>query len=81
MIFYHAAGSFHYKNHLALFHPHFCASIKITDLRALLTTRLGLQKLTFNFLTQNLYTSFQTPFYGRIFHTDSTPCAILGHEA
>lgn len=42
MIFYHAAGSFHYKNHLALFHPHFCASIKITDLRALLTTRLGL---------------------------------------
>jgi hypothetical protein len=37
-----AAGSFRYKNSLTLFHPHFCVNRKITDLRALLATRLGL---------------------------------------
>ena len=38
----YTARSFPYKNSLTLFHPHFCASTKITDLRARFTTRLGL---------------------------------------
>jgi hypothetical protein len=29
------------KNHLTLFHPHFCASRKITDLKVPLPTRSG----------------------------------------
>jgi hypothetical protein len=40
--YFHAARSFYYKNSLTLFHLHFCASTKITDLRAPLPTRLGL---------------------------------------
>ncbi len=52
MILLSAARSFPYKNHLTLFHPHFCASTKITDLRAPLPTRLGLQNSLFKFLNE-----------------------------
>ena len=43
------------KNHLTFFHPHFCTSTKITDLRAPLPTRLGLQKFMSNFLNDEKY--------------------------
>lgn len=73
MILLSAARSFPYKNSLTLFHPYFCASTKITDLRAPLPTRLG---LLFN-LRSNLGLLLDLGFIVRLFYRI---CAFLGFE-